>query len=301
MTVSDGGSVSSGGGTIGRSNGSLGVATVTGASSQWSINGNYANNLVVGLRDGSQGELTIANGGRVVVTDGSAQIGHNSGSQGKLTVSGTNSQLSLSSASSFNFNVGNNGAGELIVTSGGKVSVSGGQSFIGAESGSQGTATVSGEGSTWETSGYLRVGVYFGSNNNILTIDDGGLVKVGDAIGETITFSSGSPDSYLRIDGGYIALFGDQNVNIANLLTAGRIQLWDGSEWITAVTEDVEVTFYANNPTGEAAAEAATGYSGLGGYTVATIQSVPEPSTWALIGLGAAALIFARRKRISRI
>lgn len=291
VVVSDGGSVISTATIIGRNNGSQGEATVTGAGSQWTINGNYGENLSVGLFNGSKGELTIADGGSVTATNGSVRIGSGVGSQGKVTVSGTNSQWNVSSDVPADlFSVGHSGMGELIIMEGGRVAVAGGTSAIGYDAGS-GSVTVTGEGSTWEAGSSLSIGVYFSSTNNTLTIEDSALVKAGN-----LSFGNGG-NNHLRLDGGYIALFGDKTTTVGNFITAGRIQLWDGSAWTTATAEDVVLTYYANDAGGEAAALAATGYSGLGGYTVATVQAVPEPSTATLLLLGAGALAFRLRRR----
>ena len=62
LTIQDGGTVNSGGGSVGLSAGSNGTVTVTGPGSTW-INGPSG-----GLNIGSfgTGTLTIANGGRVI-------------------------------------------------------------------------------------------------------------------------------------------------------------------------------------------------------------------------------------------
>ena len=62
LTIQDGGTVNSGGGSVGQSAGSTGTVTVTGPGSSW-INGPSG-----GLNIGSfgTGTLTIANGGKVI-------------------------------------------------------------------------------------------------------------------------------------------------------------------------------------------------------------------------------------------
>lgn len=69
--------------------------------------------------------------------------------------------------------VGNSGLGELTIENGGKVSSSGGQMYIGNNSGSTGTVTVDGAGSSLTNANYLYVG-----NNGAgeLSISNGGQV-----------------------------------------------------------------------------------------------------------------------------
>ena len=94
LTIQDGGTVNSGGGSVGLSAGSTGTVTVTGPGSSW-INGPSG-----GLNIGSfgTGTLTIANGGKVInITTLAANIGNGAGSQGTVTVTGAGSTWSNSS------------------------------------------------------------------------------------------------------------------------------------------------------------------------------------------------------------
>ncbi len=188
--------------------------------------------------------------------------------------------------------VGASGTGSMLVD-GGLVTSAG--STIGFESTGKGTATVTGLGSQWIVSDNLTVGRQ-GSDNTLIIANEG-LVKVGNSSGETIAFStmSGANNNSLRLADGYIALFGNQTTYIGELIGDGSIQLWNGSAWVTATAEDVDIAYYATDAEGEAA----TGYSGLGGYTVATggVQAVPEPGTSALLALGLGALLFRRRMK----
>lgn len=273
----NGGLVTSTSGLISDDTESTGSATVT--SGTWSNNQLSVGNI-------GKGSLLV-NGG-LVTTSSRAEIGAQTGSEGSATVtSGTWSNADA-------LWVGRSGSGSLLV-SGGLVTSASGE--IGYSSSGIGNVAVIGEGAMWINSGDMTVGRQ--GSNNTLTIEDGALVKVGEAIGETISFSTlGGTNNFLRLDGGYIALFGDQTNYIDSLITAGRIQLWDGLAWVTATAADVGITYYTNDTGGEAAALADTGYSGLKNYTVATPQAVPEPSTAALLLLGTSAL-FLRRQRTS--
>ncbi|MFG1395257.1 autotransporter domain-containing protein, partial [Xanthobacter agilis] len=82
LTISDGGTVTSGLGYIGFSSGSSGTVTVTGADSSWDLG---TSNLFVGRF--STGTLTISDGG--AVTNGTTYIGYGSGSSGTLNLNGT--------------------------------------------------------------------------------------------------------------------------------------------------------------------------------------------------------------------
>ena len=301
LSITGGGTVTSSQGWLGfgdSSNTNLGnnnTATVSGTGSIW----NNSSNQYVG-QYGSGNALSIDSGGAVAST-GNGYIGLgsmsnvNSGNDNTVTVTGAGSTWS----NALSFVVGDQGSGNaLVIENGG--SVSNASSWIGsgnsvfAANGNNNVVTVSGTGSNWTNSGNLVVGKY--GSGNTLTIEDGALVKVGG----TLSFSElgSSQQNFLRLDGGYIALFGEQAAYVGTLITAGHIQLWNGSTWVTATGGDLNIVQYQDSPAGEAAAEAATGYSGLGGYTVVTPQVVPEPGTAALIALGLGALLFRRRPRV---
>ena len=70
--------------------------------------------------------------------------------------------------------VGSTGEGTLNIKSGGVVTNTTG--YLGSSSDSVGTATVTGEGSEWNNSGYLYVGSGY-SGEGTLNIKDGGVVS----------------------------------------------------------------------------------------------------------------------------
>ncbi len=122
--------------------GSTGTATITGASSSWTNSG------ALRVGGGGVGALTVSDGG--TVTSGSGVIGHLTSANGSsVVVTGTGSTWT----SSGSIIVGNIGASELDVLSGGAVTSSG--AMIGRHSTS--TAKVSGAGSSWNT-GNLYIG-----------------------------------------------------------------------------------------------------------------------------------------------
>ncbi len=203
LSITGGGSVSNSAGYVGYNSGSQGTVAVDGAGSNWTNNGN----LYVG-NDGS-GTLSIAGGGFVSVT-GTTYVGANSaaiylgdsGSGGTLTtnalwgaaISGYGAintgalvgdvNLVAGSAHTFTLNgtaivtmtgagdlgVGYRNAGSLTIDNG--TTVNSAESYLGYNSGSKGTAAVS--GSTWASSGNLYVGY---SGNGTLSITSGGSVS----------------------------------------------------------------------------------------------------------------------------
>ena len=143
-----------------------GGATVTvpgSQSSPWNIPGS----LSVGNL--STGTLQIGPGG--VVSSGSGFIGRQTTGIGTVTVTGAGAQWT----SGPGLSVGNFGNGTLGITNGGHVT-STTNSYIAVGAGSIGAATVSGVGSQWNTTGFLRVG---NTGNGTLGITDGAVVSNG--------------------------------------------------------------------------------------------------------------------------
>jgi len=146
---------------IGRNADSSGTATVTGSDSNWSNTWS----LDVGYE--GIGHLNIQDGGRVSSTQGS--IGRNPNSHGTVTVTGSNSLWTGSNNTLF---VGYAGTGELRIEAGG--SVSSGVAYIGRESDSSGTTTVSGNESNWTN--YYFDFIIGDSGTGYLNIEGGGRV-----------------------------------------------------------------------------------------------------------------------------
>ena len=185
LNVEAGGVVSNlWGGYIGSSSGSTGIATVTGAGSQW----NNSQNLYV-ARYGD-GTLNVEVGG--VVSNDHGYIGRGSGSTGVATVTGSGSQWNNAGK----LYVAHSGSGTLNVEAGGVVSNTYG--YIGSSSGSTGVATVTGSGSQWNNSNSLYIG---GSpdpgadGSGTLNLYDSGLVTATDT---TKLYSTGT----INLDGG---------------------------------------------------------------------------------------------------
>ncbi|MBN2580810.1 MAG: autotransporter-associated beta strand repeat-containing protein [Pirellulales bacterium] len=143
---------------------SSGTATITGAGSTWTNNGS----LSVG--ESGSGTLNIEAGGQV--SSYSAYLGGYQFSSGTTTVTGSDSMWTINS----DFRVGASGSGMLYIEAGGEV-ISGNGSYynyLGYNTGSTGTVTVTGNDSKWTINGY---GLYIGyGGNGTLNIEAGGQV-----------------------------------------------------------------------------------------------------------------------------
>ncbi len=154
---------------IGRFAGSTGMATVTGASSQWTT----AGGLTVGIL--GNGTLDVESGGSV--TSYWASIGNFAGSVGAVTVTGPGSEMTTTGNPDVptccgNLWVGEFGIGSLGILAGGVVTT---DTFgvIGVRAGGTGEVVVTGPGSQWNMDAGLHVG---DAGVGILTVADGGVV-----------------------------------------------------------------------------------------------------------------------------
>ncbi len=270
---------------------------VTGNGSAWNMlakghidSGGLFRTMHLGAR-GSRNSLTIENGGSV--SNSHFYIGYGDaltpalGNHNTARITGNNSVLNT-----FSSFVGSRGSNNALIVEDGGAFHSSSALMIGrgdsenAVSGSNNTIEVDGFGSILSTGNTFTVGDW-GSHNTV-TISDHALAKAG-----ALAFSvSGGTDNYIRLDGVYLALKGNQTTELAGFIAAERFQLWDETSgtWLKGELNDFIITYHA---TGESA-EGATGYAGLANYT--TITTIPEPGTWGLL-LGAAAVVTAFRKR----
>lgn len=217
LLVEDGATVSSSGGVIGTTAGSMGTATLAGNGSSWNLF-----DMTVG--EAGSGLLNIESGASVLSVS-SVAIGNLAGSDGAATVSGAGSSWT----SNGNLMVGINGAGSLSVENG--ASVTSQQSHIGDFYGSTGTVTVTGAGSSWTSNNLIRVG---NQSSGTLNIENGGSVinlSTGASIGN---FASGNGTVNVRGAGSswsvshqdvYVGYFGTGELNIEN---GGSVNNIDG-------------------------------------------------------------------------
>src|ERR1700682_6676977 len=158
LHVTNGGVVTSFSGDIGDASSGVGVATVDGAGSKWTMNA--MGTLWVGYT--GNGTLHITNGG--LVSDNFGRIAGDSiitgpaSPVGLVTVDGAGSTWTNTA----DLEVGVIGPGTLSITNGGKVSDT--FAIVGYLQGSNGSSvTVNGAGSTWTNSNFIILG-YFGSS-----------------------------------------------------------------------------------------------------------------------------------------
>lgn len=158
LLVQNGGTVSTGNGTVGDNSDSIGAATVDGPGSMWTMTAE----LRVG-RNG-QGTLLIENEGVVSSTNGN--LGNGANGDGEVTVDGAGSMWTVTN----NLDVAGDGQGTLTVQNGGLVDV-GGNAVLGADADSAGTLAfgIGDDGSGTIASGLLVV-------DGELSHDDGAAV-----------------------------------------------------------------------------------------------------------------------------
>jgi len=164
LEITDGGEVSNSTAYLGSESGAQGTVTVTGSGSNWTNSGD----LYVGEK--GTGTLQITDRGEV--SNSTAYLAYDSGSQGTVIVTGSGSKWTNSGRDYADLYVGRYGTGRVEITAGGQVWNS--TAYLGCESGSQGTATVSGSRSKWTNSGELYMGRY---GSGTLQITAGGEVS----------------------------------------------------------------------------------------------------------------------------
>lgn len=174
LRLADGGQITS---TLrifaGNNLGESGIITVDGLGSKLNIAGSTVDSSIVG--DNGTGTLNITNGG--VVTGGLIRLGSGATGQGTLNVSGEGSSYTTTipgTSGSSIWRVGGRGEGIVNVTAGGDIQNSG-DVWFGAYAGGEGTATVSGTGSTWDIGGALAL------VNGSMSVLDGGVVHTDSA------------------------------------------------------------------------------------------------------------------------
>lgn len=248
LLVTNGGSVTSAGGSIGNGLSSIdsGAATITGPDSLW----NCTSNLLIGA--GTSGKLTISNGGQVL--SAGAIIGSSS----------LNSRASSATVTDYGSNwttgglsVGGGTIGTLMVTNGGTV-VSTAAIIGNGSSSAFSSATIEGSGSRWSTAnitiGYLSPASLTITNGGTVSSATGGIGRLG-SVASTVNVSglgsTWTTSSQLAVGGYFLSssspLFGglgtltigaDGNVTAGSdttIFPKGKINLQGGSFTTTAI------------------------------------------------------------------
>lgn len=149
LNITNGAGVTNSTAWIGYASGSTGNVTVDGFDSTWDTAGLYVGST-------GTGTLNITNGADV--TSDSGYVGSNTGSVGTVTLDGSGSTWDTGIST---LNVGYYGTGTFNITNG--ADVTSGTGNIGFQAGSEGTVTVDGYSSTWNTGLYS---IYVGTNDN---------------------------------------------------------------------------------------------------------------------------------------
>ncbi|MEX2310758.1 MAG: hypothetical protein WD738_24535 [Pirellulales bacterium] len=174
LNITTGGDVSNDNGHIGNQTGSVGVVTVDGTDSSWTIN------RLLSVGNFGSGTLNVTGGAEAQNVN---IIGEHNGSVGQVYVDGIGSLLTTSLVG---LTVARDGTGALHITNGASVStvsLAPIAAAIGAAPGSNGTVAVDGAGSRWSVAGGfigmagldMRVGSF---GNGALDITNGGVVDV---------------------------------------------------------------------------------------------------------------------------
>ncbi|CAN0519948.1 unnamed protein product, partial [Ectocarpus sp. 12 AP-2014] len=172
MTVSRGALVRAGAGLSVGSN-ENGVVTVDGAGTRLEVGGKSSRSLTVGYF--GDAELSVTDGAVVEVEGTTAtRIGRERFSTGSVLIDGTGSELRT-----HGLNVGEEGAGDLTISNGGRLLTRGdssiGDDFDSNDRNGKGSVVVDGAGSEWVSDGLVSIGRR-GEGN--LTIRNGGTVSV---------------------------------------------------------------------------------------------------------------------------
>ncbi|MCL2761012.1 MAG: autotransporter-associated beta strand repeat-containing protein, partial [Desulfuromonadales bacterium] len=189
--------------------GAGGGLTLNGGAETLTSTSSYSGNTAINL-----GALTISDAGSV--SDNTGYIGQNSGNNGTVTVDGSNGgAIWMNSGWLY---VGNSGIGKLNITDGGTVSNTF-VGYIGNNTDSTGTVTVSGTASTWMTNGLLIGNYGIGS----MSITAGGTVSnssygnIGDMAGSQGTVTvDGTGSTWTNSDYLDIGAWGTGTLSITN-------------------------------------------------------------------------------------
>lgn len=198
LAVGDQAQVTSLAATLGHASGSSGTVTLSNAGTSWTTTSGY----IVG-RQGT-GDVTVQSGADASTF--SLTLGSSVGGLGNLTVSGAGSTWSSSQSVS----VGSAGTGNLLVSNGGVVS-NGTSSVVGNDATANGTVSITGAGSAWNSANPVYIGL---SGHGSANVSNGGTLsgKLGvvgffnGGSGEVVVTGTGStwllePELYIGYEG----------------------------------------------------------------------------------------------------
>jgi|GEM_PF-3437736 len=306
LAISEGGTVNSGLLILGYFNsGSNNRLTVSGSGSTLNVVGtsNYDPDIIVG-RMGTGNAVTVSGGAHV--NSQRVKVG-DYGSSSNITLTGSGTAWRAYCVATTTYSdvwVGSYASSNSLHILDG-ASFTGGSTMIGTHTGyGNNSIHVSGAGSLYHSIGTINLGAS-DSTGNTLLIGNGGLVVADGYFSSCLVVGSGT-GNVVELAEGFLALKGDKSGDIATLLSAEQILVWDGSAYVTGGSLTVSYCDEA----GEAATALgsySTYYSDLlatldGGYTIVTGgMAVPEPSTYALLGgLGALGFAMIRRRRAAK-
>lgn len=282
---------------IGAANGSAQTTSWVDGTGDWFNSLNWSagvpnSGTVAYINNGGTAQLS-SNGGNI----GGVLLGLNTADSGTLTISGAGN-ISTDNTTE----IGRNGTGVLEITNGGDLTD--GRFVMGAESGSHGTATVSGTGSTWTNTvvcfvGYLgtarlnilaggqvlgststSIGESTGSNGTVI-VDGAGSAWTGGSL--TI---AGNGTGYLSISNG--AQVSSSGAEVArNPGSNGTVNVSGGSTWMNngplSIANGFAVTTGAVHiMSGSAVSATYSIIGGAGGTGTATVDGAG--STWTNSG-----------------
>lgn len=219
LTITDGASVKSSTYTnLGTQAGATGKATVSGRASSWTVDGN----LQIGF--GGSGVLIIKDGGQVSNTK-AGFLSYGTGTTSSLLIQGGGSTLAIQNE----FYIGDRGATTVRIADGGRLSNA--YAYVGNGVDGAGEVTVTGQGSTWNTTalvvGREGIGKVTIANGAKVTSTWGATGANAGSYGEVLVTGQGSVwDMYSTTSWSEIGDYGDGKLTVAD---GGTVYLNFGS------------------------------------------------------------------------
>jgi T5SS/PEP-CTERM-associated repeat protein len=173
----------------------FGTTNINGGA--WTVNSatdNATASLVVGATAGQSGAFNLSGGSTFTSSAGNLIFGDPATSTGTGTITGASSTLTATNATQGRIVVGNNGTGNLTVDNGAVVNAR--LPAIGRNAGSNGTVTIGGATTQWNSAGTFAIGV---AGTGTVTVQNGATVtttgsaatRIGDTGTGTLTVQSG--------------------------------------------------------------------------------------------------------------